>query len=445
MGATTTATTTAEHTQRWASRCTAVGLGYVVDATARHEAPCPQNAQQPPDAEPTADGATDGLDHGEAIDAYLHSTLPLFESTFSPAPRWRCPGCGQTRRWLCCRCVSWVPPIESEPPAQLALPFRVVVLVRDQRDAATGIHAAMLASPVTVRHFHTDILQQDCHEAFDPANSFVLYPSADALTARELVQCMPPPQQEAETAAAATAAAAAPAAAPQITIVVPDTKWNNDGAVLAHPSMRDLPRVRLRWPPRHSRIWRSNARAVSGCVSTIEAIYCLLREVEHEQQQRRRPPRRAEAEAAAAAAEGSCAAHAVADEPRQAAAATAQPRSPMSDAAAVADDTAATPNAEAAASAAATAGATPAASGDASTAASGDASAEAQRTAPVPAPAEHLLLIFAMMRHLIARQAVAADAGVAGGGARPAPFEEESKAASRLRRGQKPPVEAGAG
>ena len=428
------ATTANAHTQRWTSRCASVGLGYVVDATARlltHEAPCPKSAQQLSDA-------SDGLDHGEAIDTYLRSTLPLFESTFSPAPRCRCPGCGQTRRWLCCRCISWMPPIESEPPARLELPFRLVVLVRDQRDAATGIHAAMLASPVTVRHFHAEVLQQDWREDFDPATSFVLYPSDDALTARELVQRMPLPQSTGATSmASGTAASAAGDAAaapprprpPTMTIIVPDTKWNNDGAVLAHPSLRALARVKLRWPPSHSRIWRCSARAVSGCVSTVEAIYCLLREVEHEQQLVQRRQQQVAAVAAAAAAGRS------EHEPRQAAAVVAEAAHESWQAAEAGSDGAAdTSAAEATTDAAADAAAAAAASGDPS-------SGAAERGSAPPA-AEQLLLLFAMTRHLIARQVEAAgDAGGAAGGggapARPAPFEEESKAASRLRRGQK--------
>ena len=89
---------------------------------------------------------------------------------------------------------------------------------------------------------------------------------------------------EPQLGAEVTRGALSPSA--RVTILVIDTKWNNDGAVLNHPSLRGLRRVRLARPPSYSRIWRCNARAVSGCVSTIEAIYCLVRELELERQQR---------------------------------------------------------------------------------------------------------------------------------------------------------------
>jgi hypothetical protein len=69
-----------------------------------------------------------------------------------------------------------------------------------------------------------------------------------------------------------------PRPTPLCTIIVVDSKWHNDGAVLEHPSIRGLRRVRLEYPPDTSRIWRSHARATAGCLSTIEALYCFARE-----------------------------------------------------------------------------------------------------------------------------------------------------------------------
>merc|ERR1712129_147978 len=65
-----------------------------------------------------------------------------------------------------------------------------------------------------------------------------------------------------------------------VTVIIVDSKWNNDGAVLGHPSLRGLRHLHLEQSPSFSRIWRSNRLAVSGCVSSIEAIYCLVREVD---------------------------------------------------------------------------------------------------------------------------------------------------------------------
>ena len=126
-------------------------------------------------------------------------------------------------------------------------------------DNATGIHAAALATPCVIRHFPEEM--KDASSAcstYDPASTFILYPSTEACTADEV--------------------AASLENARQATIIVPDTKWNNDGAVLSHPSLRGIRHLKLRYPPAKSAIWRSNARATAGCVSTIEAIYCLARE-----------------------------------------------------------------------------------------------------------------------------------------------------------------------
>ena len=127
---------------------------------------------------------------------------------------------------------------------------------------------------------------------YDAATTFVLYPSVESRTARELVQDLLDEQAaraEATVAAEAVAAAEVAEAAtasrevacvPMRTIIIVDSQWHNDGAVLGHPSLRHLRRVRLEHPPTSSRIWRSNAKAVGGCVSTIEAIFCLAREYE---------------------------------------------------------------------------------------------------------------------------------------------------------------------
>ena len=116
------------------------------------------------------------------------------------------------------------------------------------------------------------------------ASSVVLYPSPGSMTVAELVEELCHTAEASRVAGAAEAAESEremlshPRPTPLCTIIVVDSKWHNDGAVLEHPSIRGLRRVRLEYPPDTSRIWRSHARATAGCLSTIEALYCFTRE-----------------------------------------------------------------------------------------------------------------------------------------------------------------------
>jgi hypothetical protein len=234
--------------QRWAARLAAAQMGYLVE----HQQD--NNRQAPKDTvDEAAEQAVDA-----AVSCALQRARPAFEQQFEPVPRAKCPGCGRVKRWFCNKCLKWLLP--TTPPAPLRLPFDLEILVRDEVDNATGIHAAALAQDCKVRLFPDEMIDASTDEdAYDPSSTFVLYPSAEACTAKEL-------------AAQSATGGCRP------TIIVPDTKWNNDGAVLRHPSLRGLRHVRLQEPPKASAIWRSNARAAAGCVSTIEAIYCFARE-----------------------------------------------------------------------------------------------------------------------------------------------------------------------
>lgn len=287
---------TATASERWGDRCRMAGMGYLVAEQALMQRALPQPIAIGAGAGDGVTGRYDGsassqcLGHpdddavGAAIDRYIERTRPLFDATFARAPRHACASCGRRKRWFCCHCLAWLPPVAA--PTPLRLPLRVEILVRDDIDSATGIHAAALAAPVTIRHFPDGLWNDAAGSSevdgawvrFDPSRTFVLYPSRDAATVAELARS----HRERLRCCADGPAATAGGNGAEIVLVVPDTKWNNDGAVLQHPSLRGLPHLRLRQPPSWSRIWRSNARAVEGCVSTIEAIYCLLSELETE-------------------------------------------------------------------------------------------------------------------------------------------------------------------
>ena len=113
------------------------------------------------------------------------------------------------------------------------------MLVRDKLENATGVHAAGLATPVTVRAFDEAISGAGL-PTYDPASTFLLYPSADACTAAELATLLAVRRSEPPRATGADAPDAD--SSPPLTVVVPDTKWNNDGVCLAlyAPRGRDI-------------------------------------------------------------------------------------------------------------------------------------------------------------------------------------------------------------
>ena len=103
---------------------------------------------------------------------------------------------------------------------------------------------------------------------YDPSTTLVLYPSAGGVGTRELARLirevgatdagpqgaqrggspMPPQQQQQQQRRL-------------VTVIIVDSKWNNDGAVLGHPSLRGLRHLHLEQSPSFSRIWRSNRLA----------------------------------------------------------------------------------------------------------------------------------------------------------------------------------------
>lgn len=278
-------------TERWRSRCEASGLGYLLQLRSRqsHELPAA-----------LFDGlslSSAGIGHescdrgaGKAIDDYIQMAKALSDDVFAPLARTRCSGCGRSQRWYCSRCEMWMDNVPEAHRQPLVLPFQLTVIVRDAIEDSTGIHAAALATPVVVRHFphglRNDVATTGNDEPwirFD-ASSVVLYPSPGSMTVAELVEELCHTAEASRVAGAAEAAESErempshPRPTPLCTIIVVDSKWHNDGAVLEHPSIRGLRRVRLEYPPDTSRIWRSLARATAGCLSTIEALYCFARE-----------------------------------------------------------------------------------------------------------------------------------------------------------------------
>ena len=337
-------------TERWAACCVARGLGYLATHRARqpHELPCAlveqlalersaleqlahgrareggaanaanasmgggqsEGTGQCADGADSADGV-DGADGaGAAIDAAIERARPAYEQTYATLPRRLCGGCGQSQRWVCAGCVSQPPDpadcwqdsaagagwMQGTPSLEpFRLPFRLEVVLRDEINSSTGLHAATLATPVRVRRFPQGLRSgapavggDEEWIRYDPSTTLVLYPSAGGIGTRELatrIQDVGPtgagPQQPQRGGCGSTMPEEQQQQQqhqyqqqprPQhqhqrrlVTVIVVDSKWNNDGAVLGHPSLRGLRHVHLERPPSFSRIWRSNRLAGDRC------------------------------------------------------------------------------------------------------------------------------------------------------------------------------------
>lgn len=58
-----------------------------------------------------------------------------------------------------------------------------------------------------------------------------------------------------------------------------DSKWNNAGAIVGDPKLQKLNHVKIEYLPNESKFWRWQTKG-EGCLSTIEALYYILKEYE---------------------------------------------------------------------------------------------------------------------------------------------------------------------
>jgi hypothetical protein len=274
------------HAERWAAGCVAKGLGYLATQRARqaHELPSAlfeqlalgraceggaANSMEGVSGSQGVEGADDLNGAGAAIDAAIEWARPAYEQTYATLPRLLCGGCGLSQRWYCAGCLAW---LENTPsPAPFQLPFHLEVVLRDEVSNSTGLHAAMLATPVRVRRFPQGLRSgapagggDEEWIRYDPSTTLVLYPSAGGVGTRELARLI----REAGTTDAGAQQARRGGYPMQqqqqrrlVTVIIVDSKWNNDGAVLGHPSLRGLRHLHLEQSPSTSRIWRSNRLA----------------------------------------------------------------------------------------------------------------------------------------------------------------------------------------
>eukprot|EP00411_Alexandrium_monilatum_P119909 CAMPEP_0175680882 /NCGR_PEP_ID=MMETSP0097-20121207/25017_1 /TAXON_ID=311494 /ORGANISM="Alexandrium monilatum, Strain CCMP3105" /LENGTH=334 /DNA_ID=CAMNT_0016987727 /DNA_START=46 /DNA_END=1047 /DNA_ORIENTATION=+ len=208
------------------------------------------------------------------------ATVP--DEVLQEVARWRraqCPGCLQSAMFYCPFCCVPLGVPEGVAVPKVRLPFgRCDIIFDDAPKKATSIHAKVLA-PAQVRL--VDLFTSDASAnrtlsrrgatageepcpvtavvreipKYDPQDTVVLFPDSESVLFDDL----------------ALAARAA------LTLVVIEAPWRRAQALRRHPRLAPLRSVRLRLPPA-SRFWRYHAEG-AGCVSSIEALAALAREV----------------------------------------------------------------------------------------------------------------------------------------------------------------------
>jgi len=235
--------------------------------------------------------------------------------------RWcreECPGCNQRAMFYCPFCCRPLGVPEGVTVPRVRLPFlRCDVVFDDAAKKATSVHAKVLA-PEQVRLI--DLFTSDgsanrtlsrnggaaCAEApreGDAPPDGAAGSAADTATVREIPEYDPrttavlfPDDGSLPLGEIPASWDLAPPSA--MTLIVIDAPWRRAQVLRKHPRLASLRSVRLREPPT-SRFWRYHAEG-RGCVSTIEALAAVARELE--------APPAAAAEAPAAEAADSSAA-----------------------------------------------------------------------------------------------------------------------------------------
>lgn len=160
-----------------------------------------------------------------------------------------CEQCGRSCKFYCPYCIQVVGKRKDVMVPQVELPIQVDIIFQDAIKKSTAIHAKLLAPKQVAIHTYPNEIP-----AFNPNDTVIVYPSEDATVLAEL------PQLD------------------QIKhLVLIDSPWQKSRAIIMNEKLASLPRVKLKRPPSHSNFWRYHSEG-EGCVSTIEAIECIVQE-----------------------------------------------------------------------------------------------------------------------------------------------------------------------
>ncbi len=160
-----------------------------------------------------------------------------------------CPGCGLTRRYYCPVCL--VSFLEKTPHVEL--PLRVTVLQHPkEKPERSSVIPARLIAPGQVRICADTKLPKDV--TFDPKDTVLLYPRADAKSLKEMGQERISQFKH---------------------VVIIDSTWGQVNTYLNHEEIKALPAVKI--ATKKSTFWRYQ-RLDEENLSTIEALYFFFRE-----------------------------------------------------------------------------------------------------------------------------------------------------------------------
>lgn len=169
-----------------------------------------------------------------------------FEALEKQADRMRCDKCGASVKWFCCHClVSFVP----LPQVHLSIPLTILKDEREKDGKSTAIHAALLA-PHSTRVISVNV--REFEEQIDPS-CVILFPGKDSV-----------PVDSVDWTSVAS-------------VVVIDGTWSQAASVNRLSSLSHLKRVHLSESHR-TLFWRYQDWG-EHCLSTIEAIYYLYKEI----------------------------------------------------------------------------------------------------------------------------------------------------------------------
>ena len=152
---------------------------------------------------------------------------------------------------LGCRCFELVGVPDHIKVPKINLPVHVDILFRDKPKNSTSIHAKLLAPDhVTITNFADVPTQVNIEE------TVVIYPTQDAGTFFDL---QPPELSQLKR------------------LILIDAPWKKAAVMVKHPALESVRKIKLASPPSTSKFWRYHSQG-AGCISTIEALKCILLE-----------------------------------------------------------------------------------------------------------------------------------------------------------------------
>ena len=191
------------------------------------------------------------------------ATLASRATILPPCARYPCASCGKARSRYCGDCLSLTVGGPALPTVSLPCPLWVVRGREESTAKATSGHAGVLAAP-DVSVFVPPVLPPLPQGGHPPRTTLLLFPSPAAV----------------RVSALSDDALFNPAG-----VVVLDCTWGKAGTLLQTPGLRDANMTHVSLGVYSTLFWRFQPLGPQ-CVSTIEAVFLLYRELHSERVRR---------------------------------------------------------------------------------------------------------------------------------------------------------------